>query len=142
MKYIVQTIYDRLSICSSPLKNILLFLHPSTRGADLNPDELNEIYQHVRNSFATHPELNNGLITELKNWKLESGIFKIDLHGNRSEAWHDMENTDTVSWWILYFGDTKIGKMLSMIKSIPRTLAATERTWSLRGAIHTKTRNR
>jgi hypothetical protein len=46
------------------------------------------------------------------------------------------------AWWAAWFGDSLLSKVALALRNIPLSAAATERNWSMRGAIHTKSRNR
>ena len=117
---------------------------PKRRGNDLPPQQKNLALQHIRNSLANHPYLPD-LIGELTDWMTLSGDYENNRMGNRSEAWHRLEerpNIDPNKWWNLHFKDKVLSTLSSMFNSIPPTSAANERTWSIRAAVHTKTRNR
>ena len=108
------------------------------------PQQKNLALQHIRTSFANHPYLTD-LIGELTDWMTLYGDYEGNRAGNRSEAWLCLEerpNMDPNKWWNLHFKDKVLSTLSSMFYSIPPTSAANERTWSIRAAVHTKTRNR
>uniref|UniRef100_A0AC34F9B8 BED-type domain-containing protein n=1 Tax=Panagrolaimus sp. ES5 TaxID=591445 RepID=A0AC34F9B8_9BILA len=137
-----EIVFSRLSFCSSILQDLFILLDPVDRGDNLDPGKRNDIMKHLRDTFEHHRSLGVGLICEVRNWILKRGIFAVDFNGDRSEAWHAVGQVEVTSWWRLFFPDTKIGIMVQMLQSVPVVSAASERTWSIRAAVHTKARNR
>jgi hypothetical protein len=68
-------------------------------------------------------------------------VFDIN---SRSWAWDALNNGTLTSadFWLAYFDDTILSKVYKALQVIPITSAATERNWSIHGAIRTKVRNR
>lgn len=57
-------------------------------------------------------------------------------------VWAGSANVKPTHWWKAFFLHTEIGKIAEKILSTPLTSAATERSFSTFGNIHTKKRNR
>ena len=79
------------------------------------------------------------VLTEVAQFKTRTGVF-----GVRTWAWQAFEkgDLDAAGFWTGYFEETALSKVFKALQAIPVTSAATERNWSIRGAIHTKVRNR
>ena len=78
-------------------------------------------------------------MTELANWLTKTDKFS---ETNRAYAWNNVGKSDELTWWEAWFPDTNLSKVVKAIYTVPLSAAATERNWSIRGAIHTKSRNR
>ena len=84
-------------------------------------------------------------MNEVTDWMTSNGEFETNENGDRSEAWLHLknnENVETNKWWNLHFPDKCLSIFSPMLNVIPLTSASNERTWSIRTAVHTKTRNR
>jgi len=68
-----------------------------------------------------------------------SGIF-----GGRQWAWDALGtgDLDSATFWAGFFSDSILATIFKALQIVPMTSAAPERNWSIRGAIHTKVRNR
>lgn len=127
------------------MANVLRLFDPLTRGNSLISAERNAVLKFIREGYGTHPFLADDLMEEIRCWILKEPPFDENLDGDYSEAWHFLQNRDSIDlfkWWLLFFSDTKIAFFVKLLRSIPPTSAATERTWSIRGAFHNKSRNR
>jgi hypothetical protein len=69
----------------------------------------------------------------------KSGKFSSD---SRPYAWEQVDKMNAMAWWEAWFSDFLLSKVVKTLDKVPLTSTATERNWSLRGAIHTKVRNR
>jgi hypothetical protein len=71
-------------------------------------------------------------------YKSKTGLFKRDW------AWEALEtgNLDSATFWSGFFHDSILATVFKALHMVPVTSAATERNWSIRGAIHTEVRNR
>jgi hypothetical protein len=72
-------------------------------------------------------------------FKAQTGEFDKQHWG-----WQALETgeLDALTFWTGCFSNTILATVFKMLQIIPITSAATERNWSIRGAIHTKVRNR
>jgi hypothetical protein len=77
-------------------------------------------------------------LIQLAQYKAKTNLFK------REWAWEALETgkLDSATFWSGFFSDSILATVFKALQIIPVTSAATERNWSLRGAIHTKVRNR
>jgi hypothetical protein len=78
-------------------------------------------------------------LTELGHWLSKTGKFSKNL---RSYAWNQVGKMELSAWWTAWFSDSILSKVAMALRKIPLSAAATERNWSIRGAIHSKSRNR
>ena len=78
-------------------------------------------------------------MVEFGQWMAGTGVYARD---KRLYAWDAVKRMNAAEWWQAWFSDTLLAKVAQIISNVPMTSAATERNWSLRGAIHTKIGNR
>jgi uncharacterized protein YuzE len=76
---------------------------------------------------------------ELGAWLSKTGKFS---ENSRPYAWEQVKQMKSLAWWEAWFSDSELCEVVKVLHKIPLSSAATERNWSLRGAIHTKIRNR
>ena len=115
-----------------------------SRGMNLPPAVRNSVFQLLRQSLSKHPYLGD-LMQEINNWMTMKDDYEVDKKGVRSEAWYYLDEhakIDLNAWWSLHFPDKCLSTLSALLHSIPLTSAANERTWSMRGYVHSKTRNR
>jgi hypothetical protein len=75
---------------------------------------------------------------ELSQWISKSVKFSPDF---RPYAWETVDKMNTLAWWEAWFSDFMLSKVVKALDKVPLTSAATERNWSLRGAVHKFTQN-
>lgn len=122
-----QKVNARIAFCSSNLGAVYQLLDPVSRGEQLSQEARNNVMRFLREGYNLHPQLSDGLMPEIQKWILNESPFNKDLYGQRSEAWYMIdemkERVDIFAWWSLFFNDTKITKLLTLLKSIPPTSA-------------------
>lgn len=74
-------------------------------------------------------------MTELTNYRNKLDIWKKDF------IWAGVANVKPTAWWKFY-AHTNLGKIAEKILTTLLTSAATERSFSTFGNVHTKKRNR
>jgi len=120
-------------------------LDPVYRGSFLQQYDKNQASQFAK-TFSKHAKVDEtSLRAELLEWNAQSGRF--DLQNlDRSEAWSDVDyfkdTLDRKLWWPTHFGDTALSTIYQMLSAVPISSCACERTWSIRGHTHSKSRNR
>jgi hypothetical protein len=69
---------------------------------------------------------------------------KTDIFKDRPWVWQalDTGNLDSLTFWTGGFSETILSTVVKALQIIPITSADSERNWSIRGAIHSKVRNR
>lgn len=79
---------------------------------------------------------------ELGQWIARTGKFAAD---QRKYAWDALNSTnpiDGVTFWKGFYSDCSLSMVYQALQMVQITGGPTERNWSLRSAIHTKSRNR
>jgi len=120
-------------------------LDPVHKGNSLQQSDKNQASQLAK-TFSKHAKIDEAsLRTELLEWNAQSGQFNLQ-NPDRSEAWSDVDyykdSLDRKLWWPIHFDDTALSTIYQMLSAIPISSCACERTWSIRGYVHSKSRNR
>lgn len=75
-------------------------------------------------------------MTQLTNYRGKAEIW------GKEFIWISCGMVKPLVWWKSFFGHTALAQIAERILTTPMTSAATERTFSTFGSIHTKKRNR
>lgn len=119
-----------------PIMLAASILNPSDKGSSLTNEEMMDGMEFIHDS-AKSVGLNAATVmTELTNYRGKLDIWK------REFVWAGSTNIKPVNWWKGFFAHTELGTIAEKILSTPLTSAATERSFSTIGNIHTKKRNR
>uniref|UniRef100_A0A7E4VIJ1 DUF659 domain-containing protein n=1 Tax=Panagrellus redivivus TaxID=6233 RepID=A0A7E4VIJ1_PANRE len=143
--FVKKCIDERKEFLESKLPYLHALLDPYTRGKNLTDTQRNIGRYILRTEISQHPDFGQDLIRELHEWEGRDGNTFVPCYtGPESEPWIALKegSLSSKSWWQIYFPNTKLGKLSTFLNSIPISSAASERTWSIRGAIQSKARNR
>ncbi|CAH0406001.1 unnamed protein product [Chilo suppressalis] len=79
---------------------------------------------------------NSDVVTDLANYKARDGFWR------KRFIWVQVENISPVTWWKGLCSSKNLSRIAVRILTAPCTSAATERSFSKHGHIHSKKRNR
>lgn len=129
---LMKSFYDRKSKSLRPVHFAAALLNPQKRGSILTEDE------HLKAmEFITAASNNdNIIIKELAEYVAKANFFSNDY------IWQNVEEIDPLTWWGGFCSKTKLKKIATGILSLPPSSAATERSFSTYGFIHSAKRNR
>uniref|UniRef100_A0A914P8F0 HAT C-terminal dimerisation domain-containing protein n=1 Tax=Panagrolaimus davidi TaxID=227884 RepID=A0A914P8F0_9BILA len=135
-----RAIEKRRDFCSNDLDFVYDFLDPRQKGNDLTAMEKAQALKRI-DKYKMNPRINISKVDkEVRLWASNGGLFSYDSY---PEAWDSLDSNITPKeWWLLYFDKTELSKILSMVLATPLSSAGSERTWSMRGLVHSKSRNR
>lgn len=135
-KGVERCVQERKQALMHPILLAATILDPAAIGAQLTPEEFMDgtgfIFESARKVGLNEEEI----MTQFTNYKAKEGIWA------KQFVWVSCCNVKPIVWWKTFFGHTALAKMAEKILSAPLTSAATERTFSTFGNIHTKKRNR
>ncbi|KAE9546800.1 hypothetical protein FO519_009988 [Halicephalobus sp. NKZ332] len=142
MEEITEILDNRRDFCRSDLVHLLELLDPTERGQNLSAEEDEIAMMLLTNKILRNPVFagrESQALVEIAQFKSKTGVFE-----SRHWAWKAVENgrLEAVSFWPGFFSDTVLSTVFKSLQMIPVTSAASERNWSIRGAIHTDVRNR
>lgn len=135
-KAAIKCIQDRKEKIVKPIMQAAAVLDPTTMGAHLTHDEKMDGMEYIYNSAKAIGIDQNTIMTQLTNYTCKLDLWKKDF------VWASCANVKPTVWWKTFFGHTELGNMAEKILTTPLTSAATERSFSTFGNIHTKKRNR
>lgn len=111
-------------------------LNPVSMGSSLTPEEKMAGTEFIYETAKKFKLNEQKVMTEYANY-----MSKEDIWG-KSFVWTSVENITPIIWWKSFFGFTELQKIANRILTAPITSAASERSFSAFGFIHTKKRNR
>ncbi|KAL0849218.1 hypothetical protein ABMA28_013551 [Loxostege sticticalis] len=119
--------------CIKPIHLAAYLLDPRAQGLTLNEDEDLEA-MHFIEQMAQN--LNIDVIVDLANYKARDGFW------SKRFLWDRVEDIVPVTWWKGLCSSKNLSKIAVRILTSPCTSAATERSFSKHGHIHSRKRNR
>lgn len=128
-------------MASSKVSDLIYALNP----ANLKFDDSLSKYRRLQAmelldaSFAQNPEIGPQVMSEIANFLGRLAPFKEE---NRNYAWTAEAVANMEAFWCGYYQDTKLSKVVKALKSMVLSSASAERNFSIRGTVHTKSRNR
>lgn len=135
-----QMLDKRKTMAVGPLHLAANLLDPYFMGKNLNESEYIDALTFI-NKMATFLTTDNDLGTvmmEIAIYKSKEGLFAKDF------VWTSLKNGElsAVTWWKSICATTKLSKVAVEILNCPPSTAATERSFSTYGNVHTNKRNR
>lgn len=135
-KNVEKCVQERKATLMHPILLAAAILDPAAIGSQLTPEETMDGTGFIFES-AKKVELNEEeIMTQFTNYKAKQGMWA------KQFLWVSCSNVKPIDWWKTFFGHTALAKMAEKILTAPMTSAATERSFSTFGNIHTKKRNR
>lgn len=137
---LLQLLEKRKTMAVGPLHFAANLLDPYFMGKNLNESEYIDALTFI-NKMATFLTTENELGTvmmEIAFYKSKEGLFGKDF------VWSSLKNgkLSAVTWWKSICATTKLSKVAVEILNCPPSTAATERSFSTYGNVHTNKRNR
>lgn len=115
-------------------------LDPKSNGRHISKEQQIEgnqmIHNRVQYLYGTETDAATEVMTDLANYRDRNGVYAQDY------VIKSMETLDARIWWRGNFFGSKLSSIASDILSMPCTSAATERSFSRYGNVHTVKRNR
>ncbi|KAF9409311.1 hypothetical protein HW555_011293 [Spodoptera exigua] len=130
---ILNAVDKRRENCIKPIHLAAYMLDPKCQGIEMNEDEeiiaMDFIHEKGR-------QLNLEVITDLANYRAREGFWA------KSFVWASLQNMKPLTWWKGICKNKALSKVAACLLTAPCTSAATERTFSIHGNIHSLKRNR
>lgn len=111
-------------------------LNPICKGSNLTNDEIMTGMEYIFNSAKAFGLDEASTMTQLTNYR-----GKLD-NWSKEFVWAGCGNVAPSTWWKAFYAHTDLGIIAERILTTPLTSAATERSFSTFGNLHTKKRNR
>lgn len=89
--------------------------------------------------FSKNDKIGVKVIAEMASFVARLPPFDFE---SRPYAWTVDSTQNVYKFWVGFFGDTKLSKVIRALNSMVLSAGSAERNWSVRGGIHTKQRNR
>ncbi|KAF9417929.1 hypothetical protein HW555_005074 [Spodoptera exigua] len=129
---ILNAVDKRRENCIKPIHLAAYMLDPKCQGIEMNEDEeiiaMDFIHEKGR-------QLNLEVITDLANYRAREGFWA------KSFVWASLQNMKPLTWWKGICKNKALSKVAACLLTAPCTSAATERTFSIHGNIHSLKRN-
>lgn len=135
-KAAIECLEKRKNAIMVPILLAAAILNPCDFGSSLTSDELMNGMEFI---FAS--ARNVGLNVETLMVQLTNYRNKLDIW-SKEFIWAGVSGVKPTAWWKAFFSHTDLGIMAEKILTTPITSAATERSFSTFGNVHTKKRNR
>lgn len=116
-----------------PIHYAAHMLNPKAEGHELTQYQEMEAMEFIQN-LAVY--LNLDCLVDLAQYRARDGIW------GKEFTWKATEKVDAVLWWKGICGSSPLSKVALRILTAPCTSAATERSFSIHGFIHSAKRNR
>lgn len=130
---ILSAVDSRRNNCIKPIHFAAYMLDPKTQGVELEEDEEVEAMDFLH-TFGCR--LNLEVMADLANYRAKEGLW------GKSFVWSNLQNIDAVIWWKGICKNRPLSKVALRLLTAPCTSAATERSFSTHGNIHSLKRNR
>lgn len=130
---ILNSVEKRTKDCIKPIHLAAYLLDPNTQGLTLNENEDLDAMEFIKILAQNH---NFDVVTDLANYKARDGFWR------KRFIWEKVEDISPVTWWKGLCSSKNLSKIAVRILTAPCTSAATERSFSKHGHIHSKKRNR
>lgn len=119
-----------------PMMLAASILNPANLGSNSTNEEMMDGIEFIFSS-AKNVGLNEAdVMTQLTNYRNKQDIYSKEF------VWAGAANVKPTAWWKAFYSHTDLGIIAEKILTAPITSAATERSFSTFGNIHTKKRNR
>lgn len=140
-KRIEDAVEHRKQQALKPLHLASNILDPNFQGSSLTPEEDVDGTEFIYDLAKSLPNINQSVVMlELAQYKTREGLWaKPFVWENIKEGAASM---DPLLWWKAICNSSTLSKIATVILGLPATSAATERSFSTFGAIHTKKRNK
>lgn len=126
----------RIKQVVKPIHLAAAILHPTSRGTELTAQESIDAMEFIF-KVATDMSLDPTIVlSETGSYKNKEGLW------NKEFVWTTAKNMCPLNWWKTFYSSTSLSKLAVRILSAPTSSAATERTNSTFGWIHSNKRNR
>ncbi|KAF9418293.1 hypothetical protein HW555_004826, partial [Spodoptera exigua] len=129
---ILNAVDKRRENCIKPIHLAAYMLDPKCQGIEMNEDEeiiaMDFIHEKGR-------QLNLEVITDLANYRAREGFWA------KSFVWASLQNMKPLTWWKGICKNKALSKVAACLLTAPCTSAATKRTFSIHGNIHSLKRN-
>ncbi|CAH2108391.1 unnamed protein product [Euphydryas editha] len=126
-------IEKRVKQCLKPIHYAAYMLDPKSVGIELDHMQETEAMEFIC-SLAEH--LNIDCLVDLAQYKGKEGLW------GKAFTWKAAEKVSPTLWWKGICGSSQLSKIALRVLTAPCTSAATERTFSTQGFIHSAKRNR
>lgn len=137
---ILQLLENRKSMAIGPVQVAANLLDPYFMGKNLSESEYIDALTYINkmSTFLTTEEDLGTVMMEIAIYKAKEGLFARDF------VWDSLKSgkLSAVTWWKSICSTTKLSRVAVEILSCPPTTAATERSFSTYGNVHTNKRNR
>lgn len=136
---ILQTYAERKAKALKPVHFAANLLHPQKAGKELSQDDHLSAMEFITTMVslkANSPETEKQTLKELYEYVAHTNVFSSQY------MWKNVNAVDPVTWWGGLCSKTKLKATAIGILTLPPSSAATERSFSTYGFIHTAKRNR
>ncbi|KAL0842168.1 hypothetical protein ABMA28_014340 [Loxostege sticticalis] len=130
---ILNAVKMRRNNCVKPIHLAAYMLDPKTQGIELNEDEEISAMDFISEKGR---QLNLDVMTDLANYRAREGLWA------KTFVWSSLQNMSALTWWKGICKNKPLSKVALCLLTAPCTSAATERTFSVHGNIHSIKRNR
>lgn len=130
---ILNAVKMRRNNCVKPIHLAAYMLDPKTQGIELNEDEEISAMDFICEKGR---QLNLDVMTDLANYRAREGLWA------KTFVWSSLQNMSALTWWKGICKNKPLSKVALCLLTAPCTSAATERTFSVHGNIHSIKRNR
>lgn len=120
-----------------PIHLAATVLNPSDQGTSLSSEEYIDANEFIYNISKARGLNTNIIMSELANYKTKSSGFWL-----KNYLWESANSMEPLVWWNGLCSFSVLSSLATSILSAPTTSAATERSFSTYGNIHTKKRNK
>lgn len=130
---ILKAVETRRGNCIKSIHLAAYMLDLKTQGIELNEDE------EITAMYFIHEkgmQLNLGVMTDLAYYRARERLW------GKSFVWSNLQNMNPLVWWKGICKNKPLSKVAICLLTAPCTSAATERTFSVHGNIHSVKRNR
>lgn len=132
-----QEIHDavsrRMNKCIKPIHCAAYMLDPRTQGVELEEDHEIDAMEYIHEIAQT---MNLEIAPDLANYRAKQGLW------GRSFVWKNVGAMDPVVWWRGICSSKVLSRVAVRLLTAPCTSAATERSFSTHGHVHSVKRNR
>lgn len=135
---ILKSLDDRTESAVRPIHLAAALMDPQNCGSTLSQNETIDAMEFVFNTAIGMKLKKPVILSELANFKSKEDIW----NKNKDFIWSAASDMCPLQWWKTLFSQTSLSKVATRILSAPISSAATERTNSTYGWIHSNKRNR